>query len=117
MPAARSGSSEPDPLAASIEAYVALIDLDHSPPQQQANASLSYLVMTGYCGVCALSLVGGAVAGSRSFEHSAAHEALDKLPAATAASEATAMKYAVRAVSGNLNVHTSSWHAMRYIVA
>ncbi|KAL1530512.1 hypothetical protein AB1Y20_001413 [Prymnesium parvum] len=80
-----------------VESYVSLLEAQKSAPQEQ-RTSLSFFLMTGYCGVCALSLAGGAVAGSRSFESSAAHEALDKLPAATAVTEAQAMKYAVRAL-------------------
>ena len=96
---------EPDPnplrrsLSATIESYAATIDRmsKEGPPEPQPSATMSYVLMMSYCGVCALSLAGGAIAGSRAFESSTAIEALDKLPKATAASEAQAMKYAVRA--------------------
>lgn len=80
-----------------VESYVASLE-SSSPSAQQASSTLSSVLMASYCGICGLSLVGGAVVGGRSFESSAAHEALDKLPAATASSEALAMKYAVRAL-------------------
>ena len=48
-------------------------------------------------GLCALSLGAGATVGYRGFESTAAFEALDKMEKPTAASEAMASRYAVRA--------------------
>eukprot|EP00966_Prymnesium_polylepis_P149365 3450758-Prymnesium_polylepis.1 len=59
-----SSSTEPtDALAAHVESYVAMLDLDSSPKQH--SSAMSYILMTSYCGVCALSLAGGAIAGNR----------------------------------------------------
>lgn len=85
-----------DDVSERLEAFLSRLDAGDQPTERQGS-TLSFILMTGYCGLAGLSLVGGAVIGSRSFENSAAYEALEALPAATPASEAQAMKYAVRA--------------------
>lgn len=84
-------SQPPEPTT--WEGWQALVN----EPAKQGEAGVPKLYMAAYGTVCALALGGGALAGSRSFEDTAAFEALDKLEKPTVAAERQAMRLATRA--------------------
>ena len=80
----RDGPVEEDSYSRSILAYVASLQAEDSVSVDPESNRPGQIFMAGYSVVCAVSLFGGAIAGSRAFESSPAFEALDKLERALA---------------------------------
>jgi hypothetical protein len=82
---------------AQLPAWLLALDSAPAEPAAPGAASVPLGFMLGWGTISAMALGSGAMVGYRSFEGSAAYEALDKLEKPTPSSEAQASRMAVRA--------------------